>query len=294
MGFPLFVQPAAAAGGFLPAWQYRRGERGAAMSEDTFISHLVELRDRLMRAIIAIVLVFLCFFPWASELYDLLANPMIRTLPVGSKMIATGVITPFLIPVKVALMAAFLTVLPYVLYQAWAFVAPGLYSHEKKLVLPLVVSSTILFALGVAFCYFVVFGVVFAFVNNIAPASITVAPDIEQYLNFVLTMFLAFGVTFEVPIVVIVLARMGIVSLEQLRTIRPYFIVGAFVISAVVTPPDVISQLLLAIPMCLLYELGLFLARFIVKPKEADDDEYRSPTDAQLDSDLDSVDAERK
>ncbi|HYH40552.1 MAG TPA: twin-arginine translocase subunit TatC [Burkholderiales bacterium] len=264
------------------------------MSEDTFISHLVELRDRLLRAIVAIVLVFLCFFPWASELYDLLANPMIRTLPAGSKMIATGVITPFLIPVKVALMAAFLTVLPYVLYQAWAFVAPGLYSHEKKLVLPLVVSSTILFALGVAFCYFVVFGVVFEFVNTIAPASITVAPDIEQYLNFVLTMFLAFGVTFEVPIVVIVLARMGIVSLEQLRTIRPYFIVGAFVVSAVVTPPDVISQLLLAIPMCLLYELGLFLARFIVKPKEKDDDEYRTPTDAQLDSDLDRVDAERK
>ena len=264
------------------------------MSEDTFISHLVELRDRLLRAIIAIVLAFLCFFPWASELYDLLASPMMRTLPEGSKMIATGVITPFLIPVKVALMAAFLTVLPYVLYQAWAFVAPGLYSHEKKLVLPLVISSTILFALGVAFCYFVVFGVVFEFVNKIAPASITVAPDIEQYLNFVLTMFLAFGVTFEVPIVVIVLARMGIVSLEQLRTIRPYFIVGAFVVSAVVTPPDVISQLLLAIPMCLLYELGLFLARFIVKPKEADDDEYRTPTDAQLDSDLDRVDAERK
>ena len=262
------------------------------MSEDTFISHLVELRDRLLRALIAIGIVFLCLFPWASELYDVLAYPMMRTLPEGSKMIATGVITPFLIPVKVAAMVAFVVVLPIVLYQAWAFVAPGLYSHEKKLVLPLVVASTVLFLLGIAFCYFFVFGVVFEFVNKIAPASITVAPDIEQYLNFVLTMFLAFGVTFEVPIVVILLARFGIVSLQQLRSIRPYFIVGAFVIAAIVTPPDVVSQLLLAIPMCLLYELGLFLARFI-KPR-ADSDEYRAPSDAAMDSEIDRIDAEPK
>lgn len=236
----------------------------------------------------------MCLFPWASELYDVLAYPMISALPQGSKMIATGVITPFLIPVKVAMMVAFIAVLPFVLYQAWAFVAPGLYSHEKKLVLPIVVASTVLFLLGIAFCYFFVFGVVFDFVHKIAPASITVAPDIEQYLNFVLTMFLAFGVTFEVPIVVILLARFGVVSLEQLRSVRPYFVVGAFVVAAVVTPPDVISQLLLAIPMCLLYELGLFLARFIAKPKEADDDDYASPTDTQLDSELDRIDAERK
>jgi sec-independent protein translocase protein TatC len=263
------------------------------VSEDTFISHLVELRDRLLRSLVAIGIVFVCLFPWASELYDLLANPMMQTLPAGSKMIATGVITPFLIPVKVAAMMAFLIVLPYVLYQAWAFVAPGLYSHEKKLVLPLVVGSTVLFVLGIAFCYFFVFGVVFAFVNQIAPASITVAPDIEQYLNFVLTMFLAFGVTFEVPIVVIVLARMGLVTLEQLRAIRPYFIVGAFVVAAIVTPPDVISQLLLAIPMCVLYELGLFLARFVAKPRD-DDDDYVSPSDSQMDGELDRIDAERK
>ena len=263
------------------------------MSEDTFISHLIELRDRLLRSIIAIGIVFFCLFPWAAELYDLLAAPMINTLPAGSKMIATGVITPFLIPVKVALMVAFLIVLPYVLYQAWAFVAPGLYAHEKKLVLPLVVTSTLLFILGIAFCYFLVFGVVFSVVYQIAPASITVAPDIEQYLSFVLTMFLAFGVTFEVPIVVVILARMGIVTLEQLRSVRPYFIVGSFVIAAVVTPPDVISQLLLAIPMCVLYEVGLFAARFLVKPKE-DDDEYRAPSDAAMDSELDRIDAERK
>jgi sec-independent protein translocase protein TatC len=262
------------------------------MSEDTFISHLIELRDRLLRSLIAIGVVFLCLFPFASDLYDVLANPMMRALPEGSKMIATGVITPFLIPVKIAGMLAFLVVLPYVLYQAWAFVAPGLYAHEKKLVLPLVVASTVLFVLGIAFCYFFVFGVVFSFVNRIAPKSISVAPDIEQYLNFVLTMFLAFGVTFEVPIAVILLARMGVVTLEQLKNVRPYFIVGAFIVAAVVTPPDVVSQLLLAVPMCLLYELGVFAARFFVRPPE--DDEYRSPSDAAMGRELDRVDTERK
>ncbi|MDB5866320.1 MAG: Sec-independent protein translocase protein TatC [Betaproteobacteria bacterium] len=260
------------------------------MSEDTFISHLMELRDRLMRSLIAIGIVFLCLFPFASDLYDLLAAPMIATLPAGSKMIATGVITPFLIPVKIAAMIAFLGVLPYVLYQAWAFVAPGLYAHEKKLVLPLVVASTGLFVSGIAFCYFFVFGVVFSFVNRIAPKSITVAPDIEQYLNFVLTMFLAFGVTFEVPIVVVLLARMGVVTLEQLKGARPYFIVGAFVVSAVVTPPDVVSQLLLAVPMCLLYEVGLVAAKFVGTRR---DDDYVSPTDGQLDSELDRIDAKK-
>jgi sec-independent protein translocase protein TatC len=216
--------------------------------------------------------VFVCLFPWANDLYDLLAYPMMRTLPEGAKMIATGVVTPFLIPVKVAAMVAFTVALPYVLYQAWAFVAPGLYAHEKKLVLPLVVASTVLFVLGMAFCYFLVFRVVFDFVNQIAPASITVAPDIEQYLNFVMTMFVAFGVTFEVPVVVVVLARMGVVTVEQLRNIRPYFIVGAFVVAAVVTPPDVVSQLLLAIPMCLLYEVGLIAARMLARQRPAEDD----------------------
>ncbi len=193
---------------------------------------------------------------------------MMRALPEGSRMIATGVVTPFLIPVKVALMTAFIVVLPYLLYQAWAFVAPGLYTHEKQLVLPLVVASTALFVLGIAFCYFVVFGVVFEFVNMAAPSSISVAPDIENYLNLVLTMFMAFGVTFEVPVVVIVLVRMGVVQLEQLRNIRPYFIVGAFVIAAVVTPPDVVSQILLAVPLCLLYEVGLFAARFVGRGRD--------------------------
>jgi sec-independent protein translocase protein TatC len=238
------------------------------MGEDTFISHLMELRDRLLRSVIAIAVVFVGLFPWAANLYDLLAYPMMRALPQGSSMIATGVITPFLVPVKVAMMVAFLVVLPYVLYQAWAFVAPGLYAHEKKLVLPLVFASTFLFFLGMTFCYFFVFGVVFDFVHAIAPRSIAVAPDIEQYLNFVLTMFLAFGVTFEVPVAVILLVRMGVFSIEQLKSIRPYFIVGAFVVAAIVTPPDVISQFMLALPMCVLYEVGLLCARLVAKPLE--------------------------
>ena len=251
------------------------------MTEDTFISHLIELRDRLLRALIAVGLIFLVLFPFASELYDLLASPMLRTLPEGSKMIATGVVSPFLIPVKVAAMVAFALALPYVLYQAWAFVAPGLYAHEKRLVMPLVVASTGLFFAGVAFCYFFVFGVVFDFVYTIAPKSISVAPDIENYLNFVLTLFLAFGVTFEVPIAVLILVRMGAVTIEQLTSIRPYFVVGAFVVAAIVTPPDVISQLLLAIPMCLLYEVGIVAARIFGKPARSPGEEEKAPEAGQ-------------
>jgi sec-independent protein translocase protein TatC len=244
------------------------------MTEDTFISHLIELRDRLLRMLIAVGVVFVFLFPFASELYDLLAYPMMRTLPEGSKMIATGVVAPFLIPVKVAAMVAFAVALPYVLYQAWAFVAPGLYAHERRLVVPLVIASTVLFFVGVAFCYFFVFGVVFDFVYKIAPASITVAPDIENYFSFVITLFLAFGVTFEVPIVVLILVRMGVVTVEQLAGIRPYFIVGSFVVAAIVTPPDVLSQLLLAIPMCVLYEAGILAARvFGGRGRRGDDGE---------------------
>ncbi|MCW5592021.1 MAG: twin-arginine translocase subunit TatC [Burkholderiales bacterium] len=238
-------------------------------AQETFLSHLFELRDRLIRALVAIVVMFLpCFF-YASELYDLVAAPMMRTLPEGSRMIATGVITPFFIPMKIALVAGFLLALPYVLYQAWAFVAPGLYSHEKRLALPLVVSSTVLFFLGMAFCYFFVFGTVFKFIATFAPKSISVAPDIEAYFNFVLGMFIAFGVTFEVPVVVVVLVMTGLVSVEKLREIRSFVIVGAFIVAAIVTPPDVVSQLLLAIPLCLLYEVGIFVARFVEKPRPA-------------------------
>ncbi|MDB5762774.1 MAG: tatC [Herminiimonas sp.] len=241
-------------------------------TQDTFISHLIELRNRLVKASVAVLVVFGVLFllwPGPAAIYDFLARPMMDALPVGAKMIATGVITPFLVPMKVTLLVAFVLSLPWVLYQLWAFIAPGLYAHEKKLVAPLVISSSLLFIVGVAFCYFFVFGKVFRFINEFAPKSITVAPDIENYFDFVMTMCLAFGVTFEVPIVVIVLVRMGLVTVEKLKAIRPYVIVGAFVIAAVVTPPDIMSQLFLAIPLCLLYEVGLLVAPLFVRATQA-------------------------
>jgi sec-independent protein translocase protein TatC len=233
--------------------------------QESFISHLIELRQRLVRAVAAVLVLFVVLFIWPGSgyIYDLLAAPLMSALPEGSRMIATGVITPFMVPVKVTALAAFMVALPYVLYQVWAFVAPGLYEHEKQLAAPLVIASTVLFLLGVAFCYFFVFGRVFTFIHHFAPKSITPAPDIEAYFSFVITMFIAFGVTFEIPIVVIVLVRMGLVSVEKLRDARPYVIVGAFVVAAVVTPPDVLSQFMLALPMCLLYEAGLFVSRFV-------------------------------
>src|SRR5881396_3923097 len=238
--------------------------------QETFISHLIELRSRLVRAVAVVLAIFVVLFIWpgSGRIYDALALPLMRALPEGASMIAIGVVTPFMVPVKVTALVAFMIALPYVLYQAWAFVAPGLYEHEKKLALPLVVASTALFLSGVAFCYFFVFQKVFAFIHSFAPKSITPAPDIEAYFSFVITMFLAFGVTFEIPIVVVVLVRMGIVSIEKLKEARPYAIVGAFVIAAVVTPPDVLSQFMLAVPMCLLYEAGLFCARFISARRE--------------------------
>jgi sec-independent protein translocase protein TatC len=235
--------------------------------QETFISHLVELRDRLLRAIIAIAVVFVALLIWpgAGAIWDVLAKPIQQALPQGASMIATGVIAPFMIPIKLTGMVAFVIALPVVLYQIWAFVAPGLYQHEKRLAMPLIVSSTLLFLSGIAFCYFFVFGKIFTFIMEVAPSSITPSPDIETYLDFVLSMFTAFGVTFEVPIVVIVLVYFGLVTVEKLKEIRSYVIVGAFVIAAVVTPPDAMSQILLAVPICLLYELGIFASRFISK-----------------------------
>jgi sec-independent protein translocase protein TatC len=242
-----------------------------AGTEQPFVQHLMELRDRLVKATLAIVIaaVALGLYPGPGPLYDILAAPLVAHLPAGATLIATSVISPFLVPLKILLMTAFLIALPVVLYQVWAFVAPGLYAHEKKLVLPLVVSSTFLFLVGVAFCYYFVFGQVFQFIQSFAPKSITAAPDIEAYLSFVLTMFLAFGLAFEVPIVVVVLARMGVVSIEKLKAFRSYFVVLAFIIAAIVTPPDVVSQLALAIPMCLLYEVGIWSARLFIKHTQA-------------------------
>ena len=245
-----------------------------AGTEQPFVQHLMELRDRMVKALVAvgIVAAVLFFFPGPGALYDLLAAPLVAHLPAGATLIATSVISPFMVPLKILLMSAFLLALPVVLWQVWGFVAPGLYTHEKKLVLPLVVSSTLLFFCGVAFCYFFVFGQVFAFIQSFAPKSITAAPDIEAYLSFVLTMFIAFGLSFEVPIVVIVLARLGIVSVEKLKASRGYFIVGAFIVAAIVTPPDVVSQLALAIPMCLLYELGIWAAQIFIRTTKAPED----------------------
>jgi sec-independent protein translocase protein TatC len=252
-----------------------------AGTEQPFVAHLIELRDRLIKASIAVAIVagVLFVYPGPARLYDILAAPLVANLPQGATLIATSVISPFLVPLKILLMTAFLGALPVVLYQAWAFIAPGLYSHEKRLVLPLVVSSTLLFFSGVAFCYFFVFGRVFHFIQQFAPKSITAAPDIEAYLGFVLTMFLAFGAAFEVPIVVVVLARMGVVSVQKLKEFRSYFIVVAFVIAAVITPPDLVSQFALAIPMILLYEAGLWAAQIFIKHTKAPGEEGAAAAD---------------
>jgi sec-independent protein translocase protein TatC len=246
-----------------------------AGTEQPFVQHLIELRDRMVKATIAVMVAgaALALYPGPAELYDLLAAPLVAQLPAGATLIATSVISPFLVPLKIMLMTSFLIALPVVLYQAWAFIAPGLYSHEKKLVMPLVVSSTLLFMIGVAFCYFFVFGQVFKFIQSFAPKSITAAPDIEAYLSFVISMFIAFGLAFEVPIVVIVLARMKVVTIEKLKEFRSYFIVLAFIIAAIVTPPDVVSQLALAIPMCILYEIGIWAAQLFLKHTKAPDAE---------------------
>jgi sec-independent protein translocase protein TatC len=241
--------------------------------EQSFLSHLIELRDRLMRCLIALGICFVGLFPFANKLYTWLALPLLAKLPKGGQMIATEVTTPFFVPMKVAMMAAFLIALPYLLYQAWAFVAPGLYAHEKKLALPLIVSSTVLFFCGMAFAYFLVFPIVFGFVTGYAPQGVAVMTDIDKYLGFVLTMFLAFGVTFEVPIAVVILVRMGLVTVEKLKEIRPYMVVGAFVVGAVFTPPDVVSQCMLAVPLWVLYEAGIIAAQLMQRQRPSDSTE---------------------
>ena len=239
------------------------------MQEESFLSHLVELRNRLIRALLSIAVIFLCLFPWAKDLYSLLAQPLLSKLPSGGQMIATDVVGVFLVPMKVALMVAFLIALPYILYQVWAFVAPGLYAHEKRLALPLVASSVLLFFVGMAFAYFLVFPTVFGFMASIAPEGVAWMNDIEKYFSFVMGTFVAFGVAFEVPVIVVVLVSAGLVELKTLKEWRPYVIVGAFVVGAIFTPPDVVSQLMLAVPLCLLYELGMQMAR-LVKTRSAE------------------------
>jgi sec-independent protein translocase protein TatC len=250
-----------------------------AGSEQPFVQHLFELRDRLLKAMYGVVaiLALLLFYPGPSALYDMLAMPLVKALPEGSKMIAVGVVSPFLVPIKVSVLAALGLSLPWILYQIWAFIAPGLYKHEKKLVLPLVAASTILFYMGAAFCYFFVFGQAFPAIQKMAPISVSVSPDIEAYLDFVITMFIAFGVAFEVPIVVVILARMGIVTVEQLKKFRAYFVVGAAGIAGLVTPPDPVSMIALLVPMYLLYEVGILAAQFFIKHTRAPEAAEESP-----------------
>lgn len=235
---------------------------------ESLVGHLIELRSRLLNSALALLLIFICLFPWAADLYSLLAQPMLAKLPQGGQMIATDVTTPFFVPLKVAMMAAFLIALPYMLYQIWRFVAPGLYAQERRMVLPLVIASTLLFYSGMAFAYFVVFPVVFGFITAAAPQGVAVMTDIDKYLSFVIGMFMAFGIAFQVPVAVVLLVRVGVVTVQKLREIRSYVIVAAFVIGAIFTPPDVVSQFMLAIPLWLLYEAGIVVAAWTGTPRK--------------------------
>ncbi len=233
------------------------------MLSQNLISHLLELRKRLLNSVLALLIVFVCLMPWASDLYALLAHPLLSKLPQGGQMIATEVTTPFFVPVKVTLMCAFLIALPFILYQIWSFVAPGLYTHEKRLIGPLVAASMVLFVSGMAFAYFAVFPMVFGFIVASAPKGVAVMTDIDKYLSFVMHMFIAFGITFQVPVAVVMMVRMGFISVEKLRAVRRYVIVGAFIIAAVITPPDVVSQFMMALPLWLLYEAGILVAIWV-------------------------------
>jgi len=235
---------------------------------ENFISHLIELRNRLLRIVVGLLIVFIALFPFANQIYALLAAPLLSQLPAGGQMIATAVTTPFFVPMKVAMMTAFIVSLPHSLYQLWAFVAPGLYAHEKKFMIPIIVASSVLFLAGMAFAYFLVFPVIFGFIVGTAPQGVAVMTDIGNYLDFVMTLFMAFGLAFEVPIAVVMAVRFGWVSTQALQEARGYVIVGAFVIGAIFTPPDIISQFMLAVPMWLLYELGILVAKF-TKPNPA-------------------------
>lgn len=241
--------------------------------EMPLVEHLIELRKRLLRAVLAVLLVFLCLMPFAQELYAVISAPLRAYLPEGASMIATGVASPFFAPFKLAMVVSLFISIPYVLYQIWGFIAPGLFQHEKRIAMPLLCSSVLLFYAGMAFAYFVVFPIMFGFFTSVTPEGVAMMTDIGQYLDFVLTIFFAFGVAFEVPVATFLLIWVGIVSVEQLRKSRPYVIVGCFVIGMVLTPPDVFSQTLLAIPMWMLFELGLVFGNIVEKQRKQDDSE---------------------
>lgn len=273
------------------------------MSEDTeqpLIYHLVELRDRLLRILLAVAVVFMVLMPFSNTLFTKLSGPLLAHLPENSSMIAIEVASPFLIPFKLTLFLALFIAIPYVLYQLWSFVAPGLYRHERRLVVPLLVSSTLLFYAGAAFAYFVVFPLVFAFFTSTAPEGVSVMTDISRYLDFVLTLFFAFGAAFEVPVVTVLLVWTGIATQDGLRQKRPYIIVGAFVVGMLLTPPDVISQTLLAVPVWMLFELGVFFSGWFLKQKKSEGkdgqeaDDYRPLSEAEMDDELDRIESQEK
>lgn len=269
-------------------------QEAEAQKEESFISHLIELRDRLLRALLAVTVVFLILFPFANELYSILSGPLTKHLPEGSSMIAIEVASPFLIPFKLVLMLSIVVAIPFILYQVWAFVAPGLYQHERRLALPILASSTVLFYIGMAFAYFVVFPLVFGFFTSVAPEGVAVMTDIGKYLDFVVLIFLAFGVAFEVPIVTVVLVSLGFTSPESLAKKRPYIIVGAFVVGMLLTPPDVVSQIMLAVPVWLLFETGLLFSKVMRKRRReaeqtAAQDDYRPLSEEEMEAELDAV-----
>jgi len=249
--------------------------------EQPFISHLLELRDRLLRMVLAVLVFFVVMFPFANDIYVFIAEPLMAHLPEGTSMIATQVASPFLTPFKMSLVGSLFLAMPYILYQFWGFVAPGLYHHEKRLAVPLMASSIVLFYLGMIFAYYVVFPLVFAFLTGTAPEGVAVMTDIAAYLDFVLTLFFAFGLAFEVPIATIVLVVMGVTTPEKLRQKRPYIIVGAFIIGMFLTPPDIISQTLLALPMWILFEFGVFFSAAFVKKDNDDEDEDEPDQDRE-------------
>ena len=242
-------------------------------NEQPLVSHLIELRNRTVRAALAVLIIFGCLSPFMKQIFDYLSQPLMVALPQGVKLLATGVVAPFMVPLKVTLFVAFVIALPVVLYQMWAYIAPALYRSEKRLILPVIVSGVSMFGVGMAYCYFVVFGMVFKFIAGFSPESVNFAPDIDSYFSFVLRMFFAFGITFEVPILVIVLNRLGLADVKKLTQVRPYVIVGAFVVAAIFTPPDVLSQLLLALPLVILYEAGIICVRLVGQKADPEEDE---------------------
>ncbi len=268
------------------------GQQSPDSQEMGFIAHLIELRDRLLRSVIAVIIVFLFAFPFANDIYHYLALPVVENLGEGASMIATGVISPFLTPIKLAFIVSIFVAFPYLMFEAWAFIAPGLYKHEKKLALPLIVSSAILFYVGIAFAYFIVLPNVFTFMVSMGIEGVQHAPDITYYLDFALKLFFAFGIAFEVPIATILLVLGGVTTPESLSEKRPYIIVGAFIFGMLLTPPDPASQVMLAIPMWILFELGLQLSKMIRKKEVEDDEQYHPMTEDEMEAELDRMDSE--